>query len=97
MPSKPAKPNRKTITVRIDATLVMEARNFVRDYAGKPLFLTLNGLTEAAIRNEIDRCRMILSGALPLDRVSGTGDGEADDPDPPSAISNRRINASTRT
>lgn len=78
MPSKP-KDARKTITVRIDAALVLEARAFVHDYSGKPLYLTLNGLVEQALRREIDRLGLVLAGALPLDRAAGS-DVPGDEP-----------------
>jgi hypothetical protein len=72
----PASTPKKTITVRIDAALVEEARGFVRDYAGKPLFLTMNGLVESAIVRELERCRRVLSGALPLEPGSAPADDE---------------------
>lgn len=62
---------RRTITARIDGALVDRARVFVRNEAGKPLFLTMNKLIEQSLAREIDRLELVLSGALPADRSTG--------------------------
>lgn len=84
-----ARPNKeqKSITVKLSSDLVDSMREFVRNERGRPLFLTVNKLVEQAVQREIERLNLVLSGALPLDRVSGK-------PGPPPQMSNKRgVNA----
>jgi hypothetical protein len=78
--------NIKAVTVRIDGKLADRARQWVRDQAGRPLYLTLNSLVAMALERELERQQLMIAGALPLDRSFGgeQGEGEAS-ADPPTA------------
>lgn len=89
--AKQRKPNIKAITVRLDAALVDRARTWCRDNAGKPLYLSLSKLCAVAIEREMERQALILSGALPLDRLVG----HDDEPPPVSPPRRRPVNAHT--
>jgi hypothetical protein len=92
--AKPNRPKLKAITVRLDADLVDRAREWCRDQAGRPLYLTLSALVAAGIEREIQRQALILSGALPLERATGKPEESDDEPPPPTSPVRRRINAS---
>ncbi len=54
MPPKPRSSKKKAVTLRLDANLVDELRGFCRDHAGKPLYLTLSGVAEAALAEHLE-------------------------------------------
>lgn len=57
-------PPKKTVTLRLPAELVDEFRTLVRDYAGKPHFLTVGTEVERALRKHLtDLKRQIDSGS----------------------------------
>lgn len=93
MPPKPRKPAKVPVTARIDADVAARLRAFVHDYCGKPLHVSLGGLVQQAVSREMDRLELVLSGALPLERASGTDAGE-EPPEPPAPRQRRPINAS---
>ncbi len=47
--AKPRSNKKKAVTLRLDASLVDELRDFCRDWAGKPYFLTLTSFAETAL------------------------------------------------
>jgi hypothetical protein len=53
----PVPPPRKNIGARIRADLADELRSFVRDNAGKPLFLTVTSFLEDAITAHLEQCQ----------------------------------------
>lgn len=89
MAGKPG--NIKAVTVRIDGKLADRARQWVRDQAGRPLYLTLNSLVAMALERELERQQLMIAGALPMDRSIGGGHGEGEAADPPAE--HPRINA----
>lgn len=73
-PRKPKRPI-KSLTVKLDAALADEVREFVRRERGRPLWI--GGLSEfaaQAFRREMERLALVVSGALPLDRAAGHDD-----------------------
>lgn len=92
--AKPRKSPLKAITVRLEAGLVDRAREWCRDQAGRPLYLTLSALVAAGIEREMQRQALVLSGALPLERATGKPGDTDDEPPPPTSPVRRRINAS---
>lgn len=91
MPS-PRKPRRRPITIKLPADLVDEVRAFAKAEVGRPLYVaSLSAFFEQAVRRELQRLRLVLSGALPIDRASGADAGEEppDEPPPP----RHRLNA----
>jgi hypothetical protein len=70
-PRKPKRPI-KSLTVKLDAALVDEIREFVRRERGRPLWLEgLSSFAAQAFRREMERLALVVSGALPLDRATG--------------------------
>lgn len=61
----PTPPPRKNIGARINADLADELRTFVRDNAGRPLFLTVTNFLEDAIAAHLERCKGQLEGREP--------------------------------
>lgn len=78
MPS-PRKSHRTTaLTIKVSPEFAREVRAWVKREAGRPLFVaSLSAFAEAAIRREMQRLDLIVSGALPRDRLDG---GQHDDP-----------------
>jgi hypothetical protein len=58
--AKARKSQRVTASFRVDKALLEEFSTFVRDQAGKPLFLDKSSCVESAIRRELDRLRLQL-------------------------------------
>lgn len=57
-------PPKKTVTLRLPAELVDEFRTLVRDYAGKPHYLTVTSFLETAISKHLAHVkRQIDSGS----------------------------------
>ena len=57
------KPRSKvSLALRISPELAAEVREFCRDEAGSPLFLTLSGLAEEALRLHLERLRAEVEG-----------------------------------
>ena len=67
MPSRPSQ-KRIPVSIRLLPELVARARNLVRDEAGKPRFLTLTSLTEAALETEMARIERLVEDADDADR-----------------------------
>jgi hypothetical protein len=88
MAGKPV--NIKAVTVRIDGKLADRARLWVRDQAGRPLYLTLNSLVAMALERELERQQLMIAGALPMDRSSR---GHSDPEDAERPTGHPRINA----
>jgi hypothetical protein len=75
MPSPP-RPKRITASFRMAVTTLEQLRSFVRDHAGKPLYLEQSLFVERAILREIARTERILAAG-----------GTSIDEDPPSQSS----------
>ena len=68
-------PDRRVLSVRLSNQQIIRLKRVCRDGAGKPLYLTLAGLVEAALNAELDRVEKILDQSIvdpdeptPLDR-----------------------------
>jgi hypothetical protein len=68
-------PDRRVLSVRLTIKQIERLKRVCRDGAGKPLYLTLAGLVEAALNTELDRVETILDQSIvdpdeptPLDR-----------------------------
>lgn len=57
-----SKPKKRPFCVRIEPATVDRLKTFVRDNAGKPLYLTVNGFVDEAIRHHIDRVQRQMDG-----------------------------------
>lgn len=64
---------RKNIGARIRADLADEIRDFVRDNAGKPLFLTVTGFLEGAAEAHLATLRQQLAGSSSHRNELGAG------------------------
>lgn len=53
---------KKAITLRLDAVLVDSFREFVRDYAGKPYYLTPGTFIAEAISNHLTEMKRRIEG-----------------------------------
>jgi hypothetical protein len=49
----PAKRKKQSFSVRIDAALIAQLRSFVKDHAGKPLYLEMGSFVEGAITQHL--------------------------------------------
>jgi len=79
------------VSFRLTPAGARRIKRFLADYAGKPLFLKPSSFAEAALLREVQRLELVLSGALPLDRVAGGGaDDGGDPPTTPPTPSRRR-------
>lgn len=71
MPSQRPSPKRIPVSIRIRSDLIAKAKALARDFAGKPLYLSLSSLTESALEREIARIERLMgeqddkSSALP--------------------------------
>jgi hypothetical protein len=98
MPSR--KPARKVaLTVKLPADFCAEVRAFAAREVGRPLYVaSISALVEQALRRELERLNLVLTGALPMDRATGRdapgeeppGGGGGRDP------ARRPVNASTK-
>lgn len=70
MPKPPS--NKVSVSFRISKAAALRWAAFCRDYSGKPLFIRPGELGEKALMAEIDRQELILSGAIPNDRIKDT-------------------------
>jgi len=66
---------KKTVTLRLPAELVDEFRNFCRDYAGKPHYLTVTAFIEAAISDHLTRLKRQIEGGA-TDDANALEDGK---------------------
>lgn len=71
MTSKRSSP-KKTVTLRLPAELVDEFRTLVRDYAGKPHYLTLSSFIETALAEHLKRLTREIEGGSPPNSPSQT-------------------------
>jgi hypothetical protein len=58
---------RTAVSFRIKKSLVTKLRSHVRDFSGKPMYLTLAAFIESAIEREIHRTGLIAAGVIPPD------------------------------
>jgi hypothetical protein len=69
---------RIAVSFRLRPEAAKRIRSFLRDHAGKPLYLQPSAFAEAALLREVERLSLVLAGALPADRaLGGTDDDEA--------------------
>lgn len=61
-----------SLTFRVSAESAKRWKEFCRDHSGKPLYIRPGEIGEKALMAEVDRQLLILSGALPMDRITGT-------------------------
>ncbi len=73
MPKPPTE--KVSVSFRISKAAALRWAAFCRDYSGKPLFIRPGELGEKALMAEIDRQELILSGAIPNDRLKGADNG----------------------
>jgi hypothetical protein len=73
MPKPPT--GKVSVSFRISKAAALRWAAFCRDYSGKPLFIRPGELGEKALMAEIDRQELILSGAIPNDRIKGADNG----------------------
>jgi hypothetical protein len=59
---------RTTLSVRVRTDLAARLREYVRDNAGKPLYLNMSGFFEAAIERHIAALERELAGEAPTRR-----------------------------
>lgn len=59
------------LTFRVSPDAAAKIKQFLADYAGKPLYLKSGNWAEAALLRDIQRLELVLSGALPADRTLG--------------------------
>jgi predicted transcriptional regulator len=57
------KPNRKALTVRLDAEVIARLKQIAKDAAGKPVYASVSGIVSAGILAECDRIEAILDAA----------------------------------
>lgn len=57
-------PDRRVLSVRLSIKQIERLKRVCRDGAGKPLYLTLAGLVEAALDTELDRVEKILDQSI---------------------------------
>ena len=57
------KPNRKALTVRLDAEVIARLKQVAKDAAGKPVYASVSGIVSAGIMAECDRIEGILDAA----------------------------------
>lgn len=91
----PRKPSRRiALTVKLPADLCAEVRAFARREVGRPLYIpSMSALVEQALRRELQRLGLVLSGALPLDRAAGDDASGPDEPPTEKPVRRRPINA----
>jgi len=65
------------LTFRFSPWAAHRIKQFLADYAGKPLYLKSGAFAEAALIREIERLELALSTGAPLDRLTGDGEDEA--------------------
>ena len=58
------KPNRKALTVRLDAEVIARLKQVAKDAAGKPVYASVSGIVSAGILAECDRIEAILDAAF---------------------------------
>jgi hypothetical protein len=61
----PQRRSRSTLSTRVRTDLLVRLREFVRDNAGKPLYLTMSSFIEEAIEVHLEAVERRLSGDLP--------------------------------
>jgi hypothetical protein len=65
------RPGRTTLSARVRRDLLERMRVFVRDHAGKPLYLDTASFVEGAIEAHLEACeRKIMDEAAPTTRSS---------------------------
>ena len=64
---------RTTLSVRIDTDVAKRARQFVKDYAGKPLYLKMATFIEQAIEAQIEASTRALEGKERGKRLPSVG------------------------
>lgn len=71
MASVPRSPSsRVAVSLRLDPVLAERVREFVRDHAGKPAFLTMSSFAEAALEAHLAALSAELEGRVPSSRTS---------------------------
>jgi predicted transcriptional regulator len=58
------KPNRKALTVRLDAEVIARLKQVAKDAAGKPVYASVSGIVSAGILAECDRIEAILDATF---------------------------------
>lgn len=74
--ARPPTPAKQTFTVRLAPEQVTRIRAFVRDYAGKPFYLTLHGLVAQAVEREMQRIELIQNEVIADEPVARAHRGD---------------------
>lgn len=65
-------PKRLATSIRLRPDIVLRAKELARDYAGKPLYLTLSAIVEAGLERECSRIERLMHEDA-QDDEKGTG------------------------
>lgn len=73
---------RVAVSFRLRPEAAKRIKAFLRDHAGRPLYLKPSEFAEQALIREVERLGLVLAGALPLDRAGGGEAAEGEQPIP---------------
>jgi hypothetical protein len=62
--AKPRRNDRRILSVRLPVALIERLKRVAKDGAGRPLYLTLAGVVEAALNTELDRVEQVLDATI---------------------------------
>jgi len=62
--TKPRRTDRRILSVRLSIAQIARLKRVAKDGAGRPLYLTLAGVVEAALNTELDRVEKVLDATI---------------------------------